>query len=148
MTAHKLLNKAIILATEAHAGQTDKAGQPYILHPLRVMNRCQSVEAKIVAVLHDVVEDTDVTIEQLFDTFGETIGRAVDTLTKQPGDDYKSYIMDIWLDGGPISELAAEVKIADLRDNMDITRLKEVTSKDIERLNRYAWALAYLEGRT
>ena len=95
MTLPEFLETAIRLSVNLHAGQFDKAGKPYILHPLRVMNAVNTIEEKIVAVLHDTVEDTDLTLYELEDTFGfpHNIVEAVGLLTKIKGDPYKGYIL-------------------------------------------------------
>lgn len=140
MDLHEQLNLAINLATDKHSKQVDKAGDPYILHPLWVMNKVKSLEAKIVAVLHDIVEDTDITIEDLiFKGFDDNIVYAVDILTKRKGMDYENYIDLIGE-----NEIAMEVKMADLEHNMDLSRLKEITDKDRQRLLKYRNAHFYL----
>jgi len=131
------LAEAILLAVKAHFGQKDKAGAPYILHPLRLMFRQNSEAARIAAVLHDVVEDTPVTLEQLRDAgFAEEILAAVQLLTHDPMDTYDQYIAR--LKSNPI---ARAVKLADLEDNMRLERNATLTEKDWERLQRYhrAW---------
>lgn len=130
---NKLLSRAIILATELHEGQVDKGGNPYILHPLRVMTNVKSLEGKIVAVLHDTIEDTDITVEDLiFKGFTGDIVEAVELLSKPKQEDYIKYIKRI-----KENSLAREVKIADLQDNMDLSRLKEITEKDLKRVEKY-----------
>jgi (p)ppGpp synthase/HD superfamily hydrolase len=127
------LGEAVLLAVKAHYGQRDKAGAPYILHPLRLMFRQNSEAARIVAVLHDVVEDTPVTLEQLRDSgFAEEVVEAVDCLTHDPRDSYDEYIAKI--KGNPIARI---VKLADLEDNMRLERLSDPAEKDWERLRRY-----------
>jgi (p)ppGpp synthase/HD superfamily hydrolase len=131
------LEKAISIAALAHQGQTDKAGTPYILHPLRLMMRMRSEDAMIAAVLHDVVEDSAEndkwTIERLRDSgFSEEILKAVDCLTKRPGEDYSAFI-----DRAAANPIAREVKIADLEDNMNMLRMRQVKTKDLERLEKY-----------
>jgi (p)ppGpp synthase/HD superfamily hydrolase len=134
------LKEAIALATRAHQGQTDKAGAPYILHPLRIMQRMDSEEAKMVAVLHDVVEDTLVTLEELRAlNFSETVVAAVDSLTRRAEESYETFIERVKL-----NPLARKVKLADLEDNMDLQRLQHVTDRDKQRWQRYAKASAAL----
>ena len=134
------LGKAIELAKQHHKGQTDKAGKPYIEHPLRVMNQVESEEEKIVAVLHDIVEDTDISLNDLRNEgFSEEVVSAVECLTKQDGENYDSYIERI-----SFNPLAVKIKLADLEDNRDLTRLPEVTDKDLERLEKYDKALEKL----
>ena len=134
------LDRAIELAKQHHEGQTDKAGKPYINHPLRVMNQVESEEEKIVAVLHDIVEDTDISLDDLrSEGFSEEVVSAVECLTKQDGENYDSYIERI-----SFNPLAVKIKLADLEDNSDLTRLPEVTDKDLERLEKYDKALEKL----
>lgn len=114
-----ILSKAIVIATELHNGQVDRAKQPYILHPLRVMMNVSSVEAKILAVLHDVKEDCDITDDELVDRgIPLYLVEKLDLLTKKEGEDYFNYILRAKSD-----ELTREVKEADLDDNMDLSRL-------------------------
>ena len=134
------LDRAIELAKQHHEGQTDKAGKPYIEHPLRVMNQVESEEEKIVAVLHDIVEDTDISLNDLRNEgFSEEVVSAVECLTKQDGENYDSYIERI-----SFNPLAVKIKLADLEDNRDLTRLPEVTDKDLERVEKYDKALEKL----
>ena len=134
------LDRAIELAKQHHEGQTDKAGKPYIEHPLRVMNQVESEEEKIVAVLHDIVEDTDISLDDLRNEgFSEEVVSAVESLTKQDGENYDSYIERI-----SFNPLAVKIKLADLEDNRDLTRLPEVTDKDLERVEKYDKALEKL----
>jgi (p)ppGpp synthase/HD superfamily hydrolase len=131
------LGEAILLAVRAHHGQKDKAGEPYILHPLRLMFRQNSEAARIAAVLHDVVEDTPVTLEQLRDAgFAEEIPDAVALLTHDPEDSYEDYVAKI-----KTNPIARAVKLADLEDNMRLERVAEPTERDWVRLQRYhrAW---------
>ena len=134
------LESAIAIATRAHQGQLDKAGAPYILHPLRVMQHMDSEEAKMVAVLHDVVEDTSVTLEELRAiNFSETVVDAVDSLTRRAEESYEAFIERVKL-----NSLARKVKLADLEDNMDLQRLQHITDRDKQRWHRYAKACAAL----
>ncbi|ASP37347.1 guanosine-3',5'-bis(diphosphate) 3'-pyrophosphohydrolase [Bacterioplanes sanyensis] len=127
------LEHAIAIAVKAHQGQTDKAGTAYILHPIRVMLRMHSHDERIVAVLHDVVEDSDVTLAQLqAEGFSEHIIAALDALTKRPGEDR---IQAAHRAAG--HPLARAVKLADNSENMDLTRLSNITHKDIERQRQY-----------
>ena len=135
-----LYDKAFAIAWEAHKGQKDRGGAPYILHPINVANRCKSDRAKVVALLHDVVEDSKVTLKDLDDAgFPKDMVIAVSFLTKTSDESYESYITTI-----SNNELATEVKIADLQENMDITRLKKLTDKDFQRLEKYHEAYKYL----
>lgn len=134
------LEAAIALATHAHQGQTDKAGTPYILHPLRIMQRMDSEEAKMVAVLHDVVEDTSVTLKELRAmNFSETVVAAVDSLTRRTEESYEAFIERVKL-----NPLARKVKLADLEDNMNLQRLQHITNRDKQRWQRYAKAAGTL----
>lgn len=132
-----MLEKAIKIATEAHEGQTDKAGKEYILHPLRVMNSCANETEKICAVLHDVVEDTKITLKDLKNEgFSDEILRVLDLLTKRNGESYDSFIGRVCA-----NETACRVKIADLKDNMDLSRLKNPTEEDYKRRDKYLKAM-------
>ena len=125
------LARAIAIATEAHADQVDKAGAPYISHPLRVMRAQDSEEARIVAVLHDVVEDcSGWTFKRLKDEgFSTTVIDALRLVTKIEGEDYEDFVRRAA--GNPISRA---VKIADIQDNMDLSRIANVTTRDLEEL--------------
>jgi len=135
MKKGELLGKVLVLATNAHAGQFDRGGNPYILHPLKVMHYLKSndEELQCMALLHDVIEDTKTTWKELED-IGCTprIINAVAALTKMPGQSYEEYQEGIF--GNPD---AMKVKMADLRHNTDIRRLKGVTQKDIDRMAKY-----------
>jgi (p)ppGpp synthase/HD superfamily hydrolase len=135
------ITNAILLATQLHQGQKDKAGEEYILHPLRIMLKMNTEEERIVAVLHDVVEDTSATLEILKEQgFSERVIEAVHLLTKDGVKPYLDYLKDI---AG--NKIARKVKIADLQDNMDINRLKDdLTEKDLKRLNKYRNSLKFL----
>jgi (p)ppGpp synthase/HD superfamily hydrolase len=127
------LEDAIALAAEAHRGQRDKSGQPYILHPIRVMMRCQTEAQRIAAVLHDVVEDTGRSFDDLRDLgYPEDVLRALDCLTKRDGEPYEAFV-----ERAASDPIARVVKIADIEDNMDLRRLPDVTEKDVERIGRY-----------
>jgi len=134
------LGKAIRIAAQAHEGQRDKAGAPYILHPLRVMMKMATEAEQITAVLHDVVEDTGWTMERLHqEGFHEEILAALDCLTRQNGEEYEKFIERVKL-----NPLAIKVKIADLEDNLDGSRLNGVTADDAKRLEKYQQALQML----
>lgn len=131
------LEDAIELALSVHRGAVDKGGEPYILHPLRVMLRQQSTVARMAAVLHDVVEDSDVRLDDLRDRgFAEEVVRAVDALTRRPGESYEAFVERAGAD-----PVARAVKLADLEDNMDVRRLARVDEASARRLERYrkAW---------
>ena len=136
---HPTLEDAIRLAVEAHRGQLDKFGQPYVLHPFRVMLRLTTETERIVGVLHDVIEDTATTVDDLRQMgYSEEILQALDGVTKREGESYEDFVQRS--KGNPISR---RVKLADLEDNMDIRRLPAVTARDLERLARYrkAWTV-------
>lgn len=136
----QLFEKAIMIATKVHAGQKDKAGAPYLLHVLRVMMSVEKMDERIVALLHDVVEDSETTIEELANEgFSKKILRAVELLTKTEHKTYEDYIQEI-----KRNELARVVKLADLKDNMNITRLKKVTESDNLRIKKYKAAYKFL----
>jgi len=135
------LERAIRIAADAHRGQKDKAGAPYILHPLRVMLSLQGEAERIVGVLHDVLEDCpDWSAEKLrAEGFAPEVMRALDSLTKRPDEDYPAFIARAARD--PIGR---KVKVADLTDNLDIARIPSPTARDLARLERYKAALASL----
>ena len=131
-----MLDKAIQCAVKAHAGQKDKAGAPYILHPLRIMMKMDSQAGMIAAMLHDVVEDSSVTLADLrAEGFSEEVIAAVDHLTRREGEAYEIFINRL-----RHNPLAVKVKLADLEDNMDIRRIEYVTEHDIDRLQKYQTA--------
>lgn len=135
------LDLAIKLATDAHAGQVDKGGEPYILHPLRVMLAMETDEERIVAVLHDVIEDTPVTADELYWTHGFPPGivRAVTALTRMKDEDYFDFIRR-----ASANPIARAVKIADIRDNLDPRRGLPSDAKATERAAKYWQALDML----
>ena len=127
------IERAVAIAAEAHAGQTDRAGQPYVLHPLRLMLRMTTADERIAAALHDVVEDSDWTLDDLrAEGFSEAVVTAVEHLTHPEGMEYMAYV-----ERAASHPVARRVKLADLEDNMDTTRLGEVTDKDARRLQKY-----------
>lgn len=127
------IERAIELAAAAHAGQVDKAGQPYILHPLRVMFRVAGEHERMAAVLHDVVEDTNITLERLYaEGFPGQVVDAVDALTKREG--------ETRLDAAAraaLNPVALAVKLADNAENMDLSRIAHPTEKDYARVREY-----------
>lgn len=131
----EMLSKMLLLATNAHNGQFDRGGNPYILHPLKVMYylKTDDEELQCIALLHDVVEDTKVTYEELLLAGASSrVVKGVQALTKTPGfsyDDYKNQVF--------ANKDAMLVKLADLRHNTDIRRLKGITEKDIQRMAKY-----------
>lgn len=140
MSYNEQFQIAIELAVEKHKNQTDKAGNPYILHPLHVMENVNSKEGKIVAILHDIIEDTDITENYLLKIgLSKRIVDAVVALTRSEDMDYQEYIKN--LSSNP---LAKEVKLADLEHNMDLKRLPTLEEKDLERNRKYQIAYHYL----
>lgn len=143
-----LLSLAYDIASQAHEGQVDKAGKPYILHPLHVSARCVTYEAKVVALLHDTIEDTDITADYLSKQgFPPDIVEAVLAVTRKEGETYEEFVRR-----AAKNPVGREVKMADLEDNMDITRLKfPLKESDFARLNKYLWAYEFMAdkaGRT
>lgn len=134
----QLVEKAIALAVEAHAGEVDKAGMPYILHPLHLMMQMETAEEMITAVLHDVIEDTPITLDDLRQQgFPEVVLEALVLLTHDTANtSYEDYVAAI-----KPNPLARKVKLADLAHNMDIRRLPDLDMKDYGRLEKYrrAW---------
>lgn len=139
----KLTKKAMIIAYNAHMNQFDRAGVPYIYHPIHLAEQMDTEIECIVALLHDVVEDTDVTFEQLKKEFSGEVIEVLRLLTHDKNTDYMEYIMK--LKKNPI---AKKIKIADIKHNLDETRLEKVTLKDIARRNKYKKALEILEGKS
>jgi (p)ppGpp synthase/HD superfamily hydrolase len=132
------LERAIVIAAEAHAGITDKAGAPYILHPLRMMMDLTSPEERIVAVLHDVCEDCPGwTFERLRgEGFSEEILAALDSVTKREGEPYEEFALR-----AAANPIGRRVKLADLRDNSDLSRITNPSAGDHERIAKYARAI-------
>jgi guanosine-3',5'-bis(diphosphate) 3'-pyrophosphohydrolase len=145
MKKGEMLDKALLIATNAHHGQFDKGGNPYILHPLKVMHylKTDDEELMCMALLHDVIEDTNTTYQDLRDAgISERVIKALQCLTKQRGqtyDEYKSAVVSNYD--------AMRVKMADLRHNTDIRRLKGVTEKDIARIAKYQTFYMELKAR-
>ena len=127
------------IAKKAHAGQVDKAGVDYINHPLYVAEHCNTENERIVALLHDVVEDTDVTLEDLSKVFDQEIVEAVDCITHHDEVDYETYLKRV-----KANPIACAVKIQDITNNLDISRIKNPTKKDYQRLNKYEQAICFL----
>lgn len=137
----ELLDQSIQLAAEAHKGQRDKADQPYILHPLRVMFAMSTLDERIVAVLHDVVEDNpDYPLTRLWvEGIRGGLAISVDAITRRRGEPYDAYLQRLSFD-----PLATRVKLADLADNLDDTRLQVITDADRQRRDRYRNARRFL----
>ena len=127
------LDRAIQIAAKAHENQKDRYGQTYILHPLKLMEEMDTITEKIVAILHDVIEDSDWTLGNLRrEKFSEEIVVAVDCLTRRESEHYMDYIGRLRK-----NPLARKVKLADLEHNMNLTRLDQITETDFERMIRY-----------
>lgn len=142
----QLLLLAQKIATKAHEGQVDKAGVPYIQHPQTVSSYCSSIEGKIVGWLHDVIEDTDVTMEDLrMQGFDEELLKALDCVTKPE----VGYDESVYYERIKNNPLAKEVKLADLKHNSDMSRMPQGLSEEqyakwIRRKEKYAGHIAYL----
>lgn len=127
------IEKALILAAKKHAGQTDKGNHPYILHPLRLMLKMQTSEQQIVAILHDILEDTDTTVVDLISLgFNHDIIEAIQLLTKKDGESRIDAAYRVVQ-----NPIARAVKLADVSDNMDLSRIKNPSVKDRLRLEEY-----------
>ncbi|WP_347311340.1 phosphohydrolase [Defluviimonas sp. SAOS-178_SWC] len=136
------IERAIEIAAGAHKGQVDKAGEPYILHPLRLLQAARTEDERVVAVLHDVVEDTDWTIDQLRrEGLTDVQAAALDAVTRRISETYEEFI-----ERAGSNELARAVKILDLKDNADLSRISSPSQKDLERMERYHRALDHLNG--
>jgi (p)ppGpp synthase/HD superfamily hydrolase len=134
------LERAIVIAVTAHAGQSDKAGRPYILHPLRLMLQMSTEEEQIVAVLHDVIEDSETKLEDISKAgFDPEIVKALDYLTRRSPEEYDAYIQRL-----SRNRTAVNVKLADLRDNLDPSRLLHPTDRDLARSRKYTRAYEFL----
>ena len=134
------LERAIAIAAQAHAGQIDKAGEPYILHPLRLMLAMQTDHERIVAVLHDVVEDSGITLDALrAEGFAEEAVVAIDALTKREGESKMEAAAR-----AKRNPLALRVKLADNADNQDMSRIADPTEADIARIEEYRRIRAFL----
>jgi len=132
-----IIEKSLKIALKAHSGQTDKAGKAYILHPLRLMAKMPTDEEKAVALLHDVIEDSDFTEQDLLDAgIPNNVVTAVKTLSKKSGENYQQFI-------GRVLEnkLAAKIKKVDIEDNINVLRLNTLSVTDLERVAKYhkAW---------
>lgn len=133
--------KAMKLCFDAHKDQTDKSGLPYVFHPFYLAQQMQTEETTVLALLHDVVEDSAYTLEDLRNLgFGEKILEALTLLTHDEGTDYMDYVRAIRK-----NPLAKAVKLADLRHNSDLSRLDTVDEKALARVEKYARAIAILE---
>lgn len=137
---HNLEEIALEIATRAHCGQKDKAGKDYIGHPKRVADKCDNADERIVALLHDTMEDSDVTPEYLAENgFPENIIEAILSVTRKKGESYDDFVRR-----AAQNPIGRRVKLLDLEDNLDILRLEELSEKDLDRLNKYMRAYRYL----
>lgn len=141
-TIPELYTLSFRIAAQAHRGQVDKGGRPYLLHPLAVARQVSGTESKILALLHDVPEDTDVSLEQLAPLLPPRLLKSLKLLTRRPGQPYSEYIEQLAQD-----PMAAQVKLADLTHNMDLRRIPHPTEKDFQRLEKYQKAYTYLKER-
>ena len=138
------LHIALDIATKAHAGQVDKAGHPYITHPVTIAAMVDETEEKVVALLHDVVEDTAWTIEDLRQAgFSESTLDAVQAITKVEGESYDNYLVRV-----AENPIAGAVKIADMTHNSDLSRILNPTEKDLERIEKYKASIERLKEMT
>ena len=135
------LEKAISLAVEGHKGQEDKAGAPYILHPLRLMFKMDSEEKMIAAILHDLIEDTETTLDDLKEYgFDTGILEAIDSVTRRDEEGYEEFI-----DRAGLHPIGADIKMADIQDNMDLSRISFIGDRDLKRLKKYHRAMARIK---
>lgn len=137
----EMTKKALKLCFNAHKDQLDKSGVPYVFHPFHLADKMNDENTTIVALLHDIVEDTDYTLKDLREMgFNEEVLGAIELMTH--GDDvpYMDYVAKI-----KENPIAKKVKLADLRHNSDITRLDTITQKDLDRAEKYKKAILLLE---
>ena len=145
MKKGEMLGKMLVLATNAHAGQFDRGGNPYILHPLKVMHylKTDDEELMCMALGHDVVEDTGTTFKDLRDAgMSERVIEGIRALTKMPGQTYEEYKEAVFSNRD-----AMRVKMADLRHNTDVRRLKGVSEKDLARMAKYLQFFSEIKAR-
>ena len=136
-----MTKKALILCFEAHKEQSDKSGMPYVFHPFHLAEQMQDEESTIVALLHDVIEDTEYTLDDLRKMgFNDSVLAAINLMTHEDGVPYMDYVEKI-----KANPIAKTVKLADLRHNSDMTRLDVVTPRDQERAEKYLAAINLLE---
>ena len=131
------LERAVALAAKAHEGQVDKAGAPYVLHPLRMMLRLATAEERITAVLHDVVEDCGVSLAMLrAEGFSEAVIAAIDSVTRRPDESYETFVLR-----AASNPIGRQVKLVDLEDNCDLSRITNPTPRDHARVQKYRRAI-------
>jgi len=134
-----LIEKSLAIALRAHVGAIDKAGRAYILHPLRLMAKMTTDTEMSVALLHDVIEDSDITADELLaEGIPNDVVTAVLCLTKQAGENYQDFVLR-----AKQNPIARKVKIADIEDNLNVLRITNLTEKDLARIAKYhaAWQL-------
>lgn len=132
---------ALKLCFEAHKDQVDKSGMPYVFHPFHLAEQMTDEETTVVALLHDVIEDTDYTLEDLAEMgFSENVLRSISLMTHDEGVPYMDYVARI-----KANPIARAVKLADLRHNSNISRLDKVDTRDLERVEKYKKAINLLE---
>lgn len=137
----EMTKKALKLCFEAHKEQIDKSGMPYVFHPFHLAEQMQDEESTVVALLHDVIEDTDYTLDDLRKMgFDDSVLAAINLMTHEDGVPYMDYVEQI-----KTNPIAKTVKLADLRHNSDMTRLEVVTPRDKERAEKYLAAIKLLE---
>jgi hypothetical protein len=136
------LERAIVIAAEGHAGVEDKGGAPYVLHPLRMMLSFSSTDERIVAVLHDVCEDCPGwSLDRLRgEGFAENIIAALDSVTKREGEDYEFFVRR-----AAANAIGRKVKLSDLKDNSDLSRITHPTQRDFDRIEKYRIAIEFIE---
>jgi (p)ppGpp synthase/HD superfamily hydrolase len=139
------LERAIAIAAEGHAGQVDKAGAPYVLHPLRMMLSASSIDERIVAVLHDVCEDCPGwTFDRLRkEGFRDHIILALQSVTKRDGEIYEDFVLR-----AAANPIGRQVKLADLRDNCDLSRIATPSERDLQRIEKYRRAIDVINARS
>ena len=138
----EMTKKALQLSFEAHKDQLDKSGMPYVYHPFHVAEQMEGEDTTIVALLHDVVEDSDYTVDDLREMgFSEAVCGAITLMTRDPAIPYLDYVEKI-----KENPIARAVKLADLRHNSDLARLDHVDEKALERVEKYRAAIALLQG--
>ena len=137
----ELTKKALSICFDAHKDQRDKSGLPYVFHPFHVAEQMKDEFTTVVALLHDVVEDSEYTLDDLRTIFPQRIVDAIAVLTHDTQTTYMAYIDDVKQDA-----IATIVKIADLEHNADLSRLSTVTKKDVARSKKYKAAISYLKG--
>lgn len=139
MALSKDVEIAKALAEKLHAGHVDKSGKPYIDHPMRVVSWLDTPEEKVVGWLHDTVEDTGLSLAEVERIFGAETARAVDAITHREDEPWERYLARV-----KENPIARQVKISDLIDNSNLSRLPNITMRDIKRQAKYNAALQYL----